>query len=325
MSTNDPQNSPHAGFVGGASGAPQANVTFGDLGARPAAAPTKDITTAEFMAEVIEGSSAQPVIVDFWAPWCGPCKQLTPILEKVVAEADGAVKLVKMDIEANPEIAGQMGIQSIPAVVAFKNGRPAEAFMGAKPESEVRDFVRKVAGETEPSPLEQALEQAEQLVQAGASAEASALYQQILQQIPDNVDALCGLGSLQLEADAVEQAELLLEQVPENQRKEAKVVSFAAAVELAKQAGDLGETGELAALVEREPANHQARFDLSIALNAQNKRLEAAEHLLEIIKTDRTWNEDGAKAQLLQFFEAWGLNDEATLQARRKLSSLLFS
>lgn len=325
MSTNDPRNSPTANFSIGGASSPQANVTFGEMGAAPTGVPTKDISTAEFMPEVIEASNNQPVVVDFWAPWCGPCKQLTPIIEKVVAETNGAVKLVKMNIEDHPEIAGQMGVQSIPAVVAFKGGRPAEAFMGAKPESEVREFIRKVAGEMEPSPLDQALEQAKQMVETGETAQACAIYGQILQQVPDNVTAICGLGNLYLEANEIEKAELLLEQLSENQRSETDVVSLVAAIELAKQADDLGEVGELMALVEQEPNNHQARFDLSIALNSINKRQDAADQLLEIMKADRSWNEDGAKTQLLQFFDAWGFNDESTVEARRKLSSLLFS
>lgn len=307
-----------------------ANVSYGTPSpAAPAPAtasgPTKDISTAEFGPEVIEASKVQPVLVDFWAPWCGPCKQLAPILERVIAETQGAVKLVKMNIDDHPEIPGQMGVQSIPAVVAFKDGRPAEAFMGVKPESEIRAFIQKISGASGPSELDLALEQAEKLRKEGVDMEAAQIYASILQQFPDNLASIIGLGSIYLDGGDLEKATEMLEMVPEESHKEASFISLKAAIELAGQAGDLGELAELEAALAAKPKDHQARFDLAVALSAANRRDEAADHLLEIIGTDRKWQDDGAKTQLLQFFEAWGMMDEATLTARRKLSSMLFS
>ena len=314
-----------------------ANVSYGTASPAPVPAPmsgqvsgqapgpTKDITTAEFGPEVIEASKVQPVLVDFWAPWCGPCKQLTPILERVIAETQGAVKLVKMNIDEHPEIPGQMGVQSIPAVVAFKDGRPAEAFMGVKPESEIRAFIQKISGATGPSELDLALEQAEKLREDGAEMDAAQIYASILQKFPDNLASIIGLGSIYLDGGDLEKATEMLNMVPEESHKEASYISLKAAIELAGQAGDLGELGELEANLAANPKDHQARFDLAVALSAANRRDEAADHLLEIIGTDRKWQDDGAKTQLLQFFEAWGMMDEATLTARRKLSSILFS
>lgn len=306
-----------------------ANISYGTQSPAPAPAsapgPTKDISTAEFGPEVIEASKVQPVLVDFWAPWCGPCKQLTPILERVIAETQGAVKLVKMNIDEHPEIPGQMGVQSIPAVVAFKDGRPAEAFMGVKPESEIRAFIQKISGASGPSELDMALEQAEKLREEGAEMDAAQVYASILQKFPDNLASIIGLGSIYLDGGDLEKATEMLGMVPEESNKEAVVISLRAAIELAEQAGDLGELAELEAAVAEKPKDHQARFDLAIALSAANRRDEAADHLLEIIGTDRKWQDDGAKTQLLQFFEAWGMMDEATLTARRKLSSILFS
>ncbi|MFK5979927.1 MAG: thioredoxin [Rhizobiaceae bacterium] len=312
-----------------------ANVSYGTPNPAPAhththahataSGPIKDISTAEFGPEVIEASKVQPVLVDFWAPWCGPCKQLAPVLERVVAETQGAVKLVKMNIDDHPEIPGQMGVQSIPAVVAFKDGRPAEAFMGVKPESEIRAFIQKISGATGPSELDLALEQAEKLREEGVDLEAAQIYASILQQFPDNLASIIGLGSIYLDGGDLEKATEMLEMVPEESRKDASFSSLKAAIELAGQAGDLGELAELEATLAKNPKDHQARFDLAIALSAANRRDEAADHLLEIIGTDRKWQDDGAKTQLLQFFEAWGMMDEATLAARRKLSSMLFS
>lgn len=308
-----------------------ANISYGTPSATPAPAPTsapgpiKDISTAEFGPEVIEASKIQPVLVDFWAPWCGPCKQLAPILERIVAETQGAVKLVKLNIDEHPEIPGQMGVQSIPAVVAFKDGRPAEAFMGVKPESEIRAFIQKISGASGPSELDMALEQAEKLREEGAEMDAAQIYASILQKFPDNLASIIGLGSIYLDGGDLEKASEMLGMVPEESHKEASFISLKAAIELAGQAGDLGELTELEAAVTAKPKDHQARFDLAVALSAANRRDEAADHLLEIIGTNRKWQDDGAKTQLLQFFEAWGMMDEATLTARRKLSSILFS
>jgi putative thioredoxin len=297
----------------------------GGSGAGTASGPVKDITTAEFMSEVIEASQEKPVLVDFWAPWCGPCRQLAPALEKAVAATKGAVKLVKMNIDEHPEVAGQMGIQSIPAVVAFEGGRPKDAFMGALPESEIARFLEKLVGAQEPGPVEQALEEAERLAEAGQVSEASALFGSVLQSEPQNAAALAGMGSLYLDSGDVERARAMLSAIPEEGMGEAKALSLKAAIELAEQAQDLGDASDLQRRIEDNPADYQARFDLALLYNAAGKRQDAADQLLEIVRLDRKWNDDGARNQLLQFFEAWGAADPASQAARRRLSSLLFS
>ena len=316
---------PQAGFSAswGAALQPQPAQT-----AMPAAAtpePVRDITTAQFMAEVIEASNERPVLVDFWAPWCGPCKQLAPALEKAVAELRGAVKLVKMNIDDHPEIAAQMGIKSIPAVVAFVGGRPKDAFMGAKSDSEIRQFLHKLAGPAGPSEIELALQDAAKLVAEGARAEAAGLYTAILQSEPANLVALTALGGLFLESGEFEEAHKMLAAIPADKAGEASVVSLRAAVELAEKAASLGDPAPLIKRIETNPKDHEARFDLALIYNGLGEREAAGDQLLAIIQRDRKWRDDGARAQLLQFFEAWGAADSATFEARRRLSSLLFS
>lgn len=290
-----------------------------------APAPVKDITTAQFMQEVIEASKMQPVLVDFWAPWCGPCRQLGPVIEKVVAESRGAVVLVKMNIDDHPEIAGRMNIQSIPAVVAFVDGQPKSAFMGAKPESEIRKFIEALAGPIGASPVDTMLEEAAMLSESGDLEAAGVLYSSVLQYEPNNATALAGVGMLYLGDGNLDQAEAILNAIPETKSAEPAVLAFRAALDLALQAASLGDTAELEAKVAANPRDWQARFDLAIALNARGRKEEAADQLLEIIRRDRKWNDDGARSQLLQFFEAWGPTDPETLSARRKLSSALFA
>jgi putative thioredoxin len=295
-------------------------------GAAPAAGDViKDTTTATFMADVIEESKRQPVLVDFWATWCGPCKQLTPVLEKAVRAAKGKVKLAKMDIDKNPEIPGQMGIQSIPAVIAFVNGQPADGFMGALPEGQVTQFLERLTKGAVGGEEKDALAAAEAAFTANDFAGAAQLYAQVLAADSDNVAAMAGMARCYVATGSIEQAKKTLEMVPEAKRGDAAVAAAQAMLDLAEQAKSVGPLNELEEKVSVNPTDHQARFDLAVALNAAGKRAEAAQHLLDIVKRDRKWNDDAARKQLVQFFEAWGPTDDATLAGRKKLSSILFS
>jgi putative thioredoxin len=288
----------------------------------------KETTTQTFVKDVIEESKRQPVLIDFWAEWCGPCRQLTPILEKAVRNAKGRVKLVKMNIDQHPAIPGQMGIQSIPAVIAFVNGQPADGFMGAVPESQVNAFIEKLtkgvpaAGEPD---IAEILKEAETLLTEGDAASAAQVYAEALSFDATNIAALAGLAKCYVSTGAVEQAKQTLAMVPESRRNDAAVKAVQAAIDLAEQAKSLGPIAELEQKVAANPLDHQARFDLATALNAGGKRGEATGQLLEIVRRDRKWNDDGARKQLVQFFEAWGGADEATVEGRKRLSTILFS
>lgn len=303
-------------------------VSYGDGGGKAVAPrgpePVRDISTAEFMTEVIEASNTRPVLVDFWAPWCGPCRQLGPAIESAVRKANGKVRLVKMNIDEHPEVAGQMGIQSIPAVVAFDKGRPKDAFMGAIPESEITRFIEKLVGPSGPSELDIALEEAARLMQDGAHERAAELYAAIAGQFPENKDALAGLGMASLQLGRMDEARRIAETVGENE-SHAGLKALVAELSLREKAGGLAELAELEHRISENPGDHQARFDLAHALNAAGRREEAAEHLLHIISRDRKWEDDAARLELLKFFEAWGPGDPATLSGRRRLSSVLFS
>jgi putative thioredoxin len=296
-----------------------------DLGAKPADGLVKDTTTQGFMKDVIEESRRQPVLVDFWAEWCGPCKQLGPVLEKAVQAAKGKVKLVKMDIDKHPAIPGQMGIQSIPAVIAFVNGQPADGFLGALPEGQVNDFIARITKDKLGGEAQDLLKLAGEALAAGNAVEAVEVYADVLKDEPSNVPALAGLARAYVATGAAEQAKQTLALVPEAKRNDPAVVAARSALEVAEQAKSVGPVAELEQKVAANPADHQARFDLAVALNAAGKRQEAADQLLAIVKRDRKWNDDGARKQLVQFFEAWGPADEATVEGRRKLSSILFS
>lgn len=285
----------------------------------------KDTTTASFRQDVLAESMKQPVLVDFWAPWCGPCKQLTPVIEKAVRAAGGKVKLVKMNIDEHPQIAGQLGVQSIPAVFAFQRGQPVDGFMGALPESQIKAFIERLVGPIGPSAAEELLAEADRLAAEGDVGGAAELYAAILSQDPENAQALAALAKLHIELGDLEGAKRLLDAAPAAKAQDPAILGARAAIELAEQAGSLGDIADLQRKVEANPLDHQARFDLAIALNARNRREEAANHLLEIIRRDRNWNEDGARKQLVQFFEAWGPMDEMTVAGRRRLSSILFA
>ncbi len=285
----------------------------------------KDTTTQGFITDVIEESKRQPVLVDFWAPWCGPCKQLTPVLEKTVKAVKGKVKLVKMNIDEHPAIPGQMGIQSIPAVIAFVNGQPADGFMGALPESQIVAFLERLTRGKIGGEETDLLTAADAALVKGNPAVAAEIYAQILSANADHVHALAGLARCYVETGALEQAKQTLALVPEGKRNEAPVAAARAALEVAEQAKSLGPLAELEEKVLANPLDHQARFDLAIALNAKGKREDAAGHLLEIVKRDRKWNDDGARKQLVQFFEAWGFSDPTAIEGRKRLSTILFS
>jgi putative thioredoxin len=265
------------------------------------------------------------VLVDFWAEWCGPCKQLTPILEKVVKAAKGKVKLVKMDIDKHPGIPGQLGIQSIPAVFAFVNGQPVDGFMGALPEAQVTAFIERLTKDRIGGEEKDLLKAADTALAEGDAAGAADLYAQLLAEDAANVPALAGLARTYVASGAIEQAKQTLALVPEAKRNEAPVAAARAALELAEQAKSVGPIEELEQKVAANPLDHQARFDLAVAMNAKNRRQEAVDHLLEIVRRDRKWNDDGARKQLVQFFEAWGPTDEATVAGRKRLSSILFA
>lgn len=298
------------------------------LQAAPAKQPAlvKDTTTAGFAADVIQESRRQPVLVDFWAPWCGPCKQLTPVLEKAVAEAGGKVRLVKMNIDEHPSVAGQLGIQSIPAVIAFKDGRPVDGFMGAVPESQIREFIKRIGGAADDSSrIDAALAAAAEAGRNGDWQTATQIYTAVLQEVPGHLDALAGLAGALFEAGEIDQARQILEGVPSEKNDHAALASIRTKIALIDQTNSLGDADELVRRLESDAKDHQARFDLAMLQNARGQRNQAAENLLAIMKADRSWQDDRARTQLLMFFEAWGMHDEATLAARRKLSSLLFS
>jgi putative thioredoxin len=285
----------------------------------------KETTTQTFAKDVLEESRRQPVLVDFWAPWCGPCRQLTPILEKAVHAAKGKVKLTKMNIDEHPAIAGQMGIQSIPAVIAFVNGQPADGFLGALPESQVTAFLERLTKDRLGAEETDRLKVADAALVDGDPAGAAEVYAQILAEDSTNVHALAGLARCYVETGAIEQAKQTLAMVPEAKHNEPSVAAARAALELATQAASVGPVGELEHKVLANPLDHQARFDLAVALNANGRRQEALDHLIEIVQRDRKWNDDGARKQLVQLFDAWGPTDELTVAGRKRLSSILFA
>jgi putative thioredoxin len=266
------------------------------------------------------------VLVDFWAPWCGHCKPLAPALEKAVADSAGKVALVKMNIDEHPQIAGQLGIQSIPAVIAFDKGQPVDGFVGALPESQIRGFIERLVG-----PLEGGsaalVTKADELAAKGDADGAAALYSEVLAEDPADAKAIGGLAKLHVAAGRLNEAKALLEtapQAPAGKEQDLAVAAALAALRLAEQASSVGELAPLEQAVAANPDDYQSRFDLAVALSAKGDRAGAADQLLEIIRRDRKWNDEAARKQLLRLFEAWGLMDPESVAARRKLSAIWF-
>lgn len=298
------------------------------LNEAPAHAATglvKDTTTANFMVDVVQESRTQPVLVDFWAPWCGPCKQLAPVLEKVVQQAGGKVKLVKMNTDEHPAIAGQLGIKSLPSVIAFIDGQPVDGFLGAQPEGQIRAFIERLTKPMDAADATALLEQAEALVAENDLAGAGEIYSALLAANPEETRAMAGLVRVQLAAGDVEGATEFLDSLSPLLANDPALAAVRAQIALAGNAPEAGEIAGLEAKLAGDPDDHQSRSELAVALAAAGRKEEAVDHLLAIVRKDRAWNEDGARKQLLQLFEAWGFADPVAVQGRRRLSSVLFS
>lgn len=300
-------------------------MTLLDGPATPPSDVVKDGSDQSFMADVIEASRAAPVIVDFWAPWCGPCRQLGPPLEKAVRAAGGKVRLVKINIDEHPGVAGQLGVRSIPAVYAFDRGRPVDAFMGAIPESQIKTFVDRLAGAVSADDVAVLLDQAQESLDLGDIGGAAQSFAAALQLDPANTKAIAGMARLYLKSGDAEQARAILDMAPPEKKDDAEIAGVRAALELAASASEAGDARELAQKVAANPNDLEARFRFAEALSARGDLEGASEQLLAIVAKQRDWNEDAARKQLLKIFEAAGPASELAKQGRRKLSAILFS
>ncbi len=285
----------------------------------------KDTTTATFAKDVIEASREALVLVDFWASWCGPCKQLTPVIEKVVKSYAGKVRLVKVNIDEHPGLAGQMRVQSVPTVYAFRDGRPLDGFMGAQPESGVRAFIDRLLGAEQEADIATILQEADQALEQGDLQTAAEIYAAILQQDQQNPAALAGLARCYLKSGDLARAEQTIELVPPDKRDLQAVQGVRTAIDLAKKAGKADNRMELMERLIANPADHAARFELAVAHAAMGEKEKALDELLDIVRRDRNWNEQAARKQLVELFDAWGPKDPLTLEGRKRLSSILFS
>ena len=288
----------------------------------------RDVTEAEFMAEVVDASMKIPVIVDFWAPWCGPCKTLGPALEAAVGRAKGAVRMAKVNVDENQMIAGQMRVQSIPTVYAFWKGQPIDGFQGALPQSEVDAFVARVvqaAGGDASGGLDEALDAADEMLEQGALSDAMQTYAAVVQEDPDNARGFAGMARVEVALGDLDRAEAILNGVPAAIAAKAEIEAVHAQIALARQAQEAGPVDALRAAVAADPTDHQARFDLALALHANGQVQEAVDELLELFRRDREWNDGAARAQLFTIFDALKPNDPVLLAGRRKLSSMIFA
>jgi putative thioredoxin len=293
--------------------------------AAPPADLIKESSTATFMTDVVEASREVPVIVDFWATWCGPCKQLTPALEKAVTAAKGAVKMVKIDVDQNQDLAAQFRIQSVPSVFAFKDGQPVDGFAGALPDSQIKAFIQRLTGETGPSPVDQALEQAQAAYDSGDYGAAGNLFMQVLREDQSSTKAVAGVIRCAVASGQLDQAREMLGQLPEEALQDSEIAAAKTALDLAQEGQQAGDTAGLEAQVNANPNDHQARFDLAAALYGNGNAEAAIDQLLEIVSRDRKWEDDGARKRLVEIFEALGPTNPLTVAGRRKLSSMLFA
>ena len=284
----------------------------------------KDATSASFSADVIEASRTVPVIVDFWAPWCQPCKQLTPVLEKLVKAQNGKVKLVKVNADENQTIAAQLRVQSLPTVYAFRDGQPVDGFVGGQPESAVKAFIERLVSQNAQASLEDVLKTGEELLDLGDISSAAEVFASILQEDRTNGAALAGLAQCYLESGEVDRAKQMVALIPPGQRGLARAQSVHSAIELSEKGAAAGDLEKFASRLRNNPKDNEARFELAVGLAARGEKEQGMLLLLDLIESDRSWNEDAARKQLLQLFDAWGNKDPLVAEGRRRLSSLLF-